>query len=173
MRVPIASVTGQGMDVVVPVTVGPATDVSGADFTLTYDESVLTPTGVYRTTHIDGMFLVPNVTDPGTLRFGLFEDTSPFTGNEQVAWIVFRAIGAAASSSAVTFTQHELNEGLITSVAHNGVVNVVARDVEFAMPDTANGVQFATVSVPINVNPTGLLNTFSATVRFRLFCVAL
>ena len=37
--------------------------------------------------------------------------------------------GAAGTSSPLTFIQHDLNEGLIPSVAHNGIVNVVARNV--------------------------------------------
>src|SRR6185369_7719325 len=119
---------------------------------VTYDENVLTATGVYRSNYSNSMTLVPNLSVPGALSFVLF-DFTPLSGTGEVAWIVFHAVGATGTSSSLTMTQHDLNEGLIPSVAHNGVVNVLSRDVVFSMPDNASGAAGSTVSVPITVNP--------------------
>jgi hypothetical protein len=169
VRLPASSSVGEGDEVVIPVVIDPATGVIGAEIAVTYDPAVLTPTGLYRTNFTNDMTLVPNLSVPGSLSFVLF-GPDPLAGTGQVVWIVFQAIGGSGTFSALTVTQHDLNEGIIPSVVHNGIVSiagVVAGDVTFSLPDTANGEPGSIVDVPITVDPSDTLDTFSTTVLFN------
>src|SRR5437867_1525251 len=125
VSVPAVSKAGPGADVVVPITVSPADGVVSMQFDLSYNPAVITPTGVYKTAFTNSFELVYNVPSTGDLRITLYA-TAPLTGSGEVAWIVFRALGAPGTSSPLTWLQHELNENNIPSSASGGVVRAVA-----------------------------------------------
>jgi len=117
-----------------------------------YDPAVLTPTGVYKTAYADSFELVYNVPSPGDLRIKMYSVTAA-SGSGEVCWIVFHAVGASGSSSAVVFNQAEINEGQIASTPSNGTVNVTAATSVISMPDNANGETGTNVAVPVIATP--------------------
>src|SRR5437773_2488418 len=132
VSVPAVSKAGPGADVVVPISVDPADGVVSMQFEITYDPAVITPTGVYKTSYTNSFELVSNVPSPGDLRITMYA-VSPLSGSGEVAWIVFRAVGAAGTSSPLTWVQHELNENNIPSTSSDGVVNIVATQSTISM----------------------------------------
>jgi hypothetical protein len=138
VSVPATSVVGPGGDVVVPVTVSPATGMLSLQMAIAYNPAVLTPTGVYKTSYADSFALVYNVPSPGDLRISMFGVTA-LSGSGEVCWIVFHAVGGNGSSSSVSFTQAEINEGQISSTPSGGTVNVTSASSVISMPDDANG----------------------------------
>ena len=152
VSVPAVSTVGPGGAVVVPVTVSPATGMLSLQLAIAYNPAVLTPTGVYKTSYADSFELVYNVPSPGDLRISMF-GTTALSGSGEVCWIVFHAVGANGSSSSVSFTQAEINEGQISSTPSGGTVNVTAATSVISMPDTANGETGTNVAVPVTATP--------------------
>ena len=113
VSLPAASVC-PGEDLVVPIAVNPADGVLGMDLKVAYDPSVVTPTAVYTTAFSSGMTLVWNVPVAGQLEIAIF-GTAPLAGTGQVAYVAFTAVGSVGASTALTWVQHDLNEGNIPS----------------------------------------------------------
>src|SRR5262245_53182780 len=144
-------------DVVVPVTISPSDGVLALDLRVGYDPAVLTPTGVFTTGYASGFEINWSVPEPGTVALSIFGAT-PLSGSGEVAWILFHAAGTAGSSSAVTLTQHDLNEGNIPSTASNGTISVTS-SATITMPDDANGESGLSLAVPVTANlPAGSLS---------------
>jgi hypothetical protein len=166
VSVPSVSTVGPNGDVVVPVTVTPATGMLSLQLAIGYNPAVLTPTGVYKTSYADAFELVYNVPSPGDLRITLF-GTAPASGSGEVCWIVFHAVGANGTSSSITFNQAEINEGQIPSTPSNGTVNVTAATSVISMPDTANGETGTNVAVPITASPANGIISLDLDVRWN------
>src|SRR5262245_51498563 len=146
VSVPAVSAVGPNGDVVVPITVNSATGMIAVQFAVGYDDTVLTPTGVYKTAFADSMELLYNVPTPGDLLISMFGVT-PINGTGDVAWVVFHAVGANGTSSPVTFGQADVNE--VPVGATGGTVNVTAAASVISMPDDADGENGTNVSVPV------------------------
>ena len=138
LSVPPVTTTCQGTDVLVPITLANGSGVVAIDMILTYDPSVLTPTGVYTTTHTAGWTLTTNLTLPGQILISLFS-TSPLSGSGDVATVLFHTIGSTGSSTTLHWTQHDLNEGNLASVAFDGVVQEACGQISLSVPDDASG----------------------------------
>lgn len=147
-----ARTASPGTDVVVPITVAPATGVLGMDLVIQYDPAVVRAMGVYRTEMTDGFLLFSYLGDPGQVRISIF-GTSPLSGSGVVAWVVFRGVGPIGSSSALTWLQHDLNENAILSSAENGQIDIVGSQAILRAPDDAHGPTLAHVQVPVFALP--------------------
>jgi len=166
VSVPSVSTVGPNGDVVVPVTVSPATGMVSLQLAIGYNPAVLTPTGVYKTSYADAFELVYNVPSAGDLRITLFSATAA-SGSGEVCWIVFHAVGANGTSSSVTFNQAEINEGQISSTPSNGTVNVTSATSVISMPDDANGETGTNVAVPVVATPANGIISLDLDVRWN------
>ncbi|MAF08879.1 hypothetical protein CMK11_00355 [Candidatus Poribacteria bacterium] len=138
-----------GATVTVPITVYDvsALGITGVDLTLTYDATILTPTsdGSGTTAFSFGDVVTPtwslqqNVVTPGQLEVvmgGAFD--GPLTGAGTLAYVAFdvNVAATANSTSPLSLTRADLNEGLVSSTAVAGVFTVV----NFMLGDvTGNG----------------------------------
>jgi hypothetical protein len=143
---------GTGHDLVVPIVVDPADGVSAMDFLFSYDPLVLQATGVFLTAYTDGFTLVSDLATPGqvgaSLSFG-----GPLAGSGEVAWVVFRVLGATGTSSALTWLNCTLNAGAIPSDCVDGAISVVSRAATMSVPDDLVAVPAASLVVPIALVP--------------------
>ncbi len=156
---------GPATDVAIPVTLTPADGVTALGFTLTYDPAVLIATGVYRTAFANAFALHANVATPGVVSATL---TGPaLAGTGDVCWIVFRARGAAGTSSTLAWTSATLNGGAIPATTSNGKVVVGSAASTVAAPDNAGGTPGTQVAVPVNVAPADGGEAFDVTVAFN------
>jgi hypothetical protein len=137
-----------GGELVVPVLLNPADGVTSIDFSLLYDPTVLQATAVYKTTYTDGFSLITDLTVPGTVQVTLTGGAA-LIGNGPIVWIVFNAVGAAGTTSSLTWPSTSLNGGAISSSSTNGQVDVSAAIDALRASDTANGAPNMTVFVPV------------------------
>ena len=152
VSVPSPLFVSPGGDAVVPISVSPADGVIAVDATITYNPAVVTPTLVTTTAYTSNFELQYNVPSAGTLQISMFSAT-PLSGSGEVAWVVFHAVGGDGSSSAITLTQHDLNENNIPSTASNGTLSVAAATSTISSPDTSQGAPTFSVHIPIYANP--------------------
>ena len=152
VSVPAASQTGPSADVLVPVTVEPADGVQSVSLRLLYDPAVLAVAGAYPTPFTAGARVTAVDQAAGDLRVTL-TGASGLSGAGEVVWVVFHAIGAAGSSSALTLLEHDLNQGQISSTASDGIVTSVPGPSVISAPGTANGAPGWTVDVPVVATP--------------------
>ena len=152
VSVPSPLYVSPGGDAVVPISVSPADGVIAVDATITYNPTVVTPTLVTTTAYTSNFELQYNVPSAGTLQISMFSAT-PLSGSGEVAWVVFHAVGGDGSSSAITLTQHDLNENNIPSTASNGTLSVAAASSTISSPDTSQGAPTFSVHIPIYANP--------------------
>jgi len=128
-----------GSDVVVPVTISNLTDkgVTGYEFAVTYDPSVLEPAEVAAEvagTMSERMTVVSNAGEPGRLVVVVF-GTMPMNGEGLLVNLRLRAIGAVGTSTTLGIEQLMLNEGEIESAPVAGELRVV----QSAQPGTVRG----------------------------------
>lgn len=122
----ITTPTGQVVNV--PVTVDNTTGYGlySADFTITYNSSVITtPVVTLGTVPPAGSTLTVNSATPGTLVVSVFS-SSPFTGSGNLVNIAFSAIGAPATTSPVNISAFKFNEGTPCLTLNNGLVTIVS-----------------------------------------------
>ncbi|MAF12855.1 hypothetical protein CMK11_20590 [Candidatus Poribacteria bacterium] len=128
-----------GATVSVPITIHDVAllDVTGVDLTVVYDATILMPTSDVNgtTAFAFGDVVTPswsmeqNVVTPGQLEVvmgGAFD--APLTGAGVLAYVAFDVDPAATpnATSALSLTRADLNEGLISSTAVDGVFTVVS-----------------------------------------------
>jgi hypothetical protein len=152
VSVPAPLFVPPGGDAVVPISVSPADGVISLDATVTYDPAVVTPTLVTTTAYTSGFELQYNVPSAGTLAISMFS-ANPLSGSGEVAWIVFHAVGSNGTNTAITLTQHDLNENNIPSTAGNGTLNVATAQSTISTPDNSQGAPTFSVHIPIYANP--------------------
>lgn len=137
-----------GGDLVVPVRLVPADGVTSIDFAVLYDPLVLQAIAVHTTNYTDSFALTTDLSQADTVQVTL-SGGSPLIGNGEIAWIVFTAVGAPGSSSALTWTSTSLNGGAIESTATAGQIDVAGGTDAIFTFDDANGAPGRTVFVPI------------------------
>lgn len=140
----------QAADIVVPVTVSPATGVTSIDLVIAFDPSVVLPTGVYGTGYANG-FSMEYLIGSGQLDVHMARAT-PLNGSGDVAWIVFRAIGKVGNTSALSLTSASLNGGAIPAAVRSGKIDILAANVTFSSPDNAAAITGSQVDIPISAS---------------------
>ena len=158
---------GTGHDLVVPVVVDPADGVTAMDFLFTYDPAVLQATGVYLTAFTDGFALSSNLATPGQVSASLSFGVGPLAGKGEVAWVVFRVLGATGTSSALTWVNCTLNAGAISSTCVNGSISVVSRTAVMSVPDGLKTGPATTITVPISLAPADGAEGIDITLKFN------
>ena len=147
------AIATSGSVVQVPISAGPADGAFGIDLTITYNPAVLTAQDVTATgiASTAGFVVIKNLNTPGTVVISMYGPQDPLSGSGAIANIQFQAIGAAGSSTPLTFTYASANEGHIPTSTDNGSFTVVAPGATLTLPDTAQGGPGATVQVPISI----------------------
>ena len=166
VSVPSSLFVPPGGDAVVPISVSPADGVISLDATITYDSAVITPTLVTKTAYTSGFELLYNVPSAGTLQISMYS-AGPLSGSGEVAWVTFHAVGGNGSFSAVTLTQHDLNENNIPSTASNGTLSVATAASTISTPDDSQGTQTFSVHVPIYATPADGIIALDTDVRWN------
>ena len=144
-----------GAVVQVPISVTPGDGIFGIDMTVTYNPAILeaqnvTVSGIAATA---GFSLIKNLNTPGTIIISMFAPGGPLVGSGVIAQIQFHVVGAAGTSSPLSFTTAAINEGAIQATFDNGLFSVPTVGAVLSMPDTAQGIPGAVVQVPISVTP--------------------
>jgi len=147
-----AQTGGTGHHLVVPIVVDPADGVTAMDFLFDYDPVVLEATGVYLTSYTDGFSLTSDLATPGEVSVSLSAG-GPLAGKGEVAWVVFRVLGASGTSSALSWMGCELNGGSIASTCVDGSISVVTADAVMSVPDGLHQGPGTTLTVPISLVP--------------------
>ena len=148
---------GPGTDVVVTITLSPASGVDSMEFLLGYDPTVLRASSAYVTGYTDAFALASDLAVPGQVSLTLSSGPA-LAGSGPVAWISFRALSAAGTYSTLTWSACVLNGGSIPCSTVDGRVNVVASTVVISVPDGELHPPGVTAVVPISVAPaTGAL----------------
>jgi hypothetical protein len=166
VSVPASMQSGTQHDVVVPIKVAPATGVTSMDFALAYDDDVLDATGVFRTTATGSFTLSYEIATPGVVELTL-DGGPPLSGTREVAWIVFRLVGATGSSSTVSWTFASLNGGAIAAQTQDGAIHVTSAASSVGSPDGRTSAPGVQVEVPIFALPATGGNSFDLVVRFN------
>ncbi|RLE21937.1 MAG: hypothetical protein DRJ50_08440, partial [Actinobacteria bacterium] len=165
VSMPADLVAGPGSDIVVPITVDPADGVLSLDLAFIYDPAVLQPVAVYKTEASDPYELTYNLDISGSVDISLFHTHALMSGRAEVAWILFDVVGADGTSSTLGWTEHMLNEDLISSGPLDGFVEVTTADAVMSVPDDATGVPGSRVVVPIDL--TAFAGMVSADIELR------
>jgi hypothetical protein len=158
--------SGAGTDVVAAVNVSPADGVTAMDFAFTYDASLLSPTGVFRTGYANAFSITSNLATPGTVSIQM-SGGGPLAGSGDVVWVLFHVTGAAGNTSPLNWVSAALNAGAIASTTQNGSVIIQAADVVISTPDTAQGAPGATVVVPISATSFTNGGAFDLVIKFN------
>ena len=107
-----ASVTGQA--------------IVAYDFHLTFDPAVLNPVSVNTVNTLsNGWNVTPNILTPGAVQVVAF-NTTALAGSGTLLNLVFNVVGAANSSTALTWTNFVFNEGEPAAQTSNGLFTVRA-----------------------------------------------
>ena len=118
-----------GTELVVPISV--PTDVTGLgilayQFVVEFDASVLQARTTSQVGTLSGSWdVVSNPNTEGKIHVASY-GTAPLAGSGVLLNLVFDVVGVADSTTALTFSTEQFNEGLPTFEAHNGSVVVVA-----------------------------------------------
>lgn len=113
--------------VTIPVLISTAVDeldIVAYEFQFTYNPAVLSVVSVNTVgTMSAGWTITPNFTTPGTVQIVAF-NTTAMAGSGTLINLVFNVTGAANSSSALTWTNFNFNEGDPAAQPHNGLFTV-------------------------------------------------
>lgn len=112
----------------VPITIDDTTGqgILGYTFTLNYNPAVLTLNSVDKTgTLSSGFTITPNTNTPGTLTVVAFGN-APLSGAGTLLNLNFTSTGAIGTTSALSFSNFQFNEGVPCDVTTNGSVNVIS-----------------------------------------------
>lgn len=158
---------GVGADVVVAVS---STDLAGAtsmDFAYTYDASVLTATGVFRTSLTGGCSLSSNISIPGLVQFHMAKPSALY-GAGEIAWMTFHlAAGAVAGTTTpVVLASASFNNGAIPVSGLGASLTVGSAPATIAAPRNAYRAEGASVSIPITVSSLSGGSAFDLIVTF-------
>ncbi len=151
VSVPISSNVCQGADLVVPIDVSPATGVVGMDFVLQYNPLVVLPTNVVLGPLTAGHTCAMNWNIPAAGQLAIaISCQSALSGSGTVANVIFQGIAAAPASTPLTWLQHDLNEGQISSSHQNGAINVVSGGSTLSMPPLVLGGSGGVLDIPLS-----------------------
>lgn len=134
-----------------------------ADFTVTYNPAVVTFTSasIPVGSPAVGSTLTVNSSTPGTLIISIFND-QPFAGAGTLVNLNFNAIGSPGSSTPVSFTAFEFNEGTPCLTTVNGLITILSGTISgtvsygnvIGAPGPVRNIPNATLSAvgPVNVS---------------------
>ncbi len=131
VSIPTNIQTLPGTPVTVPINVDDVTGngILSYTFTLDYNASVLSYTGISQTgTLSNGFSFTVNNNTPGTLRINIY-GTEPLAGSGTILNIMFQANGAIGTTSPMNLSQMLLNEGSPCVTGSNGMVTVISSTV--------------------------------------------
>lgn len=132
-------------------------DTTGQGFvsfsiTLSYDPAIISFVGIDNAGTLSSGFTVgANVVSPGNLRIAGF-GTSPLSGSGTLVYLRFTAVGAIGSTSQVSFTAIEFNEGSCFQSVGTGSISIVGRTV-------SGSVLYGTSPTPFGVAGIGIFAT--------------
>jgi hypothetical protein len=112
----------------VPIRLDRASNIGSMNFVLTYNAQVIKVNKVDSGSLLSGALFTPNYKTPPEVRFGL-ATSEGISGSGTVAYIEFQVIGAAGSSSPLTFSELSTTDTSGKSVAlttQNGTVTVAS-----------------------------------------------
>jgi hypothetical protein len=132
----ITSLNGQVVSVPVNVDTTTGNGLYSADFTVTYNSSVLSPNGILATnfgvtlgtvgtSNGGGRTLTVNNPSPGTLVISIF-GSNPFSGSGNIVNMSFNAIGLPGTTSPMNFSAFKFNEGTPCLTTSNGLVTILS-----------------------------------------------
>lgn len=123
----ITSLTGASVNVPVNVDNTTGNGLFSTDFTLTYNQAVISsPVVTLGTVPPAGTSsLTVNTSTPGTIVVSVFS-SDPFVGAGTLVNVAFTASGAPGTSSAVNFTAFKFNEGTPCISTSNGLVSIIS-----------------------------------------------
>jgi hypothetical protein len=132
----ITSLNGQVVSVPVNVDTTTGNGLYSADFTVTYNSSVLSPNGILATnfgvtlgaagnSNGGGRTLTVNNPSPGTLVISIF-GSNPFSGSGALVNMSFNAIGLPGTTSPMNFSAFKFNEGTPCLTTSNGLVTILS-----------------------------------------------
>ena len=165
VSLPVGVKTATGLDVVVPITVSPADGVTAIDLTFDYNPSVLTATGVYGTSFVNGFTIVPDLSTPGTVSLTM-SGATPLSGSGEVAWVLFHVTGATGASTPLTWVSALLNTGTVADQTVNGSFSVISAPVTIGSPD-GQGTPGSQVQIPISATAFTGGDSFDLVIRFN------
>lgn len=145
--------------VTVPINVDSVTgrDIISFDFTVTYNPAVLTPLVPSQAgTLASGMTVTVNNNVPGTMIVSGFTST-PLSGSGVLLNLRFFADGAVGSTTPVSFTGFQFNEGTPCDNTSNGSVTIISGNVS-GIVSYANSFTFKPVPNTV-LNAVGSVNT--------------
>ncbi len=166
VRLPQNARSGTGLDIVVPVSVEPADGVTSMDFVIQYDPAQVQPTGVYRTAFAQSFQLTSDLATPGEVDLSL-TGAAPLTGNGEVAWIVFRVVGATGESADLLWVTASLNGGAIPADTIDGRIAIRSATATIFVPDDAQGEPGSQVVIPISTTTIAGGEAFDLDLRFN------
>jgi hypothetical protein len=100
------------------------TGIYSVDLRITYDSAVVSAVSLAKGNLIGDWTMVSNLGTPGLIRVGLAGSRAVTAGGELLS-LTLQAVGSAGSTSALTLTQGDLNEGVIASSLDHGLVSIV------------------------------------------------
>ncbi|MCK4340073.1 MAG: T9SS type A sorting domain-containing protein [Candidatus Cloacimonetes bacterium] len=117
----------QAVAISIPLTVNDLMDLEGMDVVITFDENVIDATGATLTGGIlenenFGFHINTNVDDKITLWIYALEN--PFTGSGVVCYLEYDVVGNITDSTALIFTQFDVNEISYLDYVTNGSVTI-------------------------------------------------
>jgi hypothetical protein len=115
-----------GGTVQVPVRLENVKNIGSMNFVLTYDPKIVEVNKVDKGSLLSSAMFAPNFEEPPVVRFG-FADKQGVSGSGSVAYIEFKAIGSAGSSSPLTLSEIIAEDGSGNPVSlkiTNGTVSI-------------------------------------------------
>jgi hypothetical protein len=158
---------GAGNDVVVAVALSQASGVTSMDLVYSYDPSVLTPTGVFRTGFTSGFSLGSSLQTPGLVELHLARPAGLF-GSGEVAWVTFHVANGIAAGTITPFSwvAATLNGGLIPVGTLQLDLAIESAPTTIAAPRDAFGASGSQVTVPITASSLSGASAFDVVVTF-------
>jgi len=142
----------QGTDIDVPVN---TTDLSGlniysGNFTISFNQNLLTPVGVVQTGTLLASYPVPefNLSTPGNFSL-VFYGTTPLTGSGTLIYLRFHVSSQNTGTSQFTFTNGLFNEDLLPTFT-NGTFTAINLPTLTLTPNTGNLVAGETRQFTVN-----------------------
>jgi len=160
----LTSLTGQPITVPVETTDLSGRGVMSADFTVTYNNAVVTSPVVSTTAMTSGALVTVNDATPGVLVISVLND-EPFSGSGPFVNIGFSVVGLPGTSSPIAYSAFKYNEGSPCSSTTNGLVTVISGTISGTVTyGNVIGAPAGTRYIPdVTLNAVGSVNTSATT----------
>jgi hypothetical protein len=141
-----------GGSLVVPIGASSLSSIQSMDLQFAYDATVLQAVEVFTTSFTSDFALAYDLSTEGVVEVSM-NSASPVGGDGPVMWVEFDVIGAAPSSSDLTWIQALLNGTGSGVTAFDGSVAVVAAQTSISLPDDAAAGPGENVVVQLAADP--------------------